>query len=81
MLASIEPEQFEEWRAMYQLEPWGDDWEQAGTVAAAVWNASGNTQEARSASEFIPSIDAQEPEGLSDDELREKHAQRYGGVK
>lgn len=34
----MEPRQFDEWWALYRIEPWGDDWEQAGTVAAVVHN-------------------------------------------
>lgn len=54
MLAETTVEQFNEWIAMYRLEPWGDDWAQAGTIAAAVFNASGNIKEPRSPVEFIP---------------------------
>lgn len=39
MLDSISPEQFDEWMAYYLLEPWGDEWLQAGTIAAEVRNA------------------------------------------
>lgn len=39
MLAAMTPEQFDEWIAYAQTDPWGDDWEQAGSVAAAAHNA------------------------------------------
>jgi hypothetical protein len=39
MLSQIEPRQFFEWIAEHELEPWGDDWRQAGTIAAANENA------------------------------------------
>lgn len=39
MLANISPRQFQEWRAAFYLDPWGQEWEQAGTVAAASHNA------------------------------------------
>lgn len=38
MLESMTPRQFDEWLAMYSIEPWGDDWDQAGTIAATVHN-------------------------------------------
>lgn len=38
MLAELEPRQFDEWLAEHNLEPWGDDWRQAGVVAAAIDN-------------------------------------------
>jgi hypothetical protein len=40
MLAAIEPSKFDEWMAMYRLEPWGDDWKQAAMIAAKVHNAA-----------------------------------------
>ena len=30
--------EFQEWQELYRIEPWGDDWLQAGTVAAAAVN-------------------------------------------
>lgn len=41
MLADTDPEQFDEWVALYRLEPWGDDWVQAARIIAAVMNAGG----------------------------------------
>lgn len=38
MLAEIEPRQFDEWLAMHNIEPWGDDWQQAGTIASVLSN-------------------------------------------
>lgn len=35
------PEQFDEWRAAYNLDPWGDDWVQIARLEAAIINASG----------------------------------------
>lgn len=37
-MSDIEPALLDEWEAMYRLEPWGDDWEQAAMIAAAVKN-------------------------------------------
>lgn len=38
MLDRIDPGVFDEWYAMYLVEPWGDEWQQAGAVAAASMN-------------------------------------------
>jgi hypothetical protein len=38
MLAGMEPRQFDQWQAEHNLEPWGDDWRQTGTIAAAIDN-------------------------------------------
>jgi len=38
MLECMTPEQFDEWHRLYLDEPWGDDWQQAGTIAAAFHN-------------------------------------------
>jgi hypothetical protein len=39
MLNQMTPEEFTERWAHYWIEPWGDDWEAAGTIAAAVENS------------------------------------------
>lgn len=41
MLASMTPDQFDEWLAEHNIEPWGDDWQQAGTIAKVVENKLG----------------------------------------
>lgn len=38
MLDRIDPAVFDEWYAMYLVEPWGDEWQQAGWIAAASMN-------------------------------------------
>lgn len=38
VLRRIEPWQFDEWAAMYAIEPWGDDWAMAATVAGKIHN-------------------------------------------
>lgn len=35
MLAGLTARQFEEWKAFWELEPWGDEWRQTGVQAAA----------------------------------------------
>lgn len=39
MLDELTPEEFDEWYAYYLVAPWGDEWAQAGTVAAEVFNS------------------------------------------
>lgn len=39
MLADMTPEQFREWEVEHYIQPWGDEWDQAGTIAAAAHNA------------------------------------------
>lgn len=66
MLDSLTPEQFDEWMAYYLLEPWGDEWLQAGTVAAEVRNAGLRSlaaagvevddRDLRKPSQFVPKI-------------------------
>lgn len=34
----MDAREFAEWQQLYAMEPWGDDWLQAGTVAAATVN-------------------------------------------
>lgn len=41
MLDDIEPWQFDEWQALYRLEPWGDDWVQTARLIAAIENSAG----------------------------------------
>ena len=38
MLERMTPEQFDEWHRYYLEQPWGDDWQQAGTIAATIHN-------------------------------------------
>jgi hypothetical protein len=78
-LASITREQFNEWIALYRLEPWGDDWQQAAMLAAAIHNSAGKSyQDTFTPADFVPALDAPQPVGLSDAELSAKYAQRYG---
>jgi hypothetical protein len=44
MLADITPDQFNEWIAYHQLEPWGNEAVQTAVVASAVHNAAGNNR-------------------------------------
>ena len=74
MLADMEPSQFNEWIAYHQLEPWGDEWVQTGTIAAAVHNSQGQKV---SALDFIPG-QSERVDGLAD--IRES-VKRIGGVK
>lgn len=78
MLADVGREQFNEWIALYRLEPWGDDWMQTGTIAAAIHNMAGKVnKESVVASDFVPNVD-RIPEGLTDQQMREKYARKWG---
>lgn len=52
MLARITPEQFNEWLALYNIEPWGDDWWQAASIQAAILNT--NQSDPISVADLIP---------------------------
>lgn len=65
MLAEISPQQFREWKAYEQVEPWGDEWRQSSTIATVVANeirrvvamfGNGNLEERDlySLSNFVP---------------------------
>lgn len=41
--------------AAYRLEPWGDDWKQAGTIAAATANVWRGKGRAMMPKDYIPS--------------------------
>ena len=74
MLADITPEQFNEWIAYHQLEPWGDEWVQTATIASAAHNAAGNSH--LSPLDFIP-VQTERLVGLSDEQMQAKYS-RYG---
>lgn len=38
MLDELEPRQLSEWFAYYRIEPFGESWKQAGTIAATIHN-------------------------------------------
>jgi hypothetical protein len=38
MLETMTPEQMHEWMAYFQVEPFGDEWLQSGTLAAVFYN-------------------------------------------
>lgn len=76
MLADISPEQFNEWIAMYRLEPWGDDWTQTATIAAAMHNAAGNR--AVSPVDFVPG-EQERLNCLSEQEAHENARRKHGG--
>ena len=71
MLEEMRPGLLDEWIAYYMVEPFGDDWEQAGTVAAAAANAMrGKEDEMVGPEDFIPKLDKPtEMDGLGQAEL------------
>ena len=38
MLEGMDPGMFSQWLEYYQLQPWGDDWEQAAVISSTVRN-------------------------------------------
>ena len=38
MMERMAPSQYEQWQQYYKVEPWGDDWTQAGLLAAVFHN-------------------------------------------
>jgi len=67
MLHEMTPAEFNEWMAAYYLDPWGQDWQQAGTISAEVKkfrqllfsglsNDSIKDSELATPEEFIPEI-------------------------
>lgn len=77
LLADMTHEQFNEWIAIYRLEPWGDDWTQAGTIAAEVANAGGKYVDHLSAADFVPTGQLKQV-GLSDQQMKAKYERMYG---
>ena len=59
MLDSMTVEQLRAWWQCYRQEPWGNDWEQAGTIASTVHNEVGAVASALGASSQFK---AQKPE-------------------
>lgn len=54
-LADVTPAQFNEWLALYSLDPWGDDWVQTARLEAAIKNHSASPPEtAASPADLVP---------------------------
>jgi hypothetical protein len=71
-------DEFREWQAYYALEPWGEDWRQAGLLAAVLCNVLGSRAEGEPAAEpadFMPAAhrEARKRIGtMSEAEIRER---------
>jgi hypothetical protein len=52
MMRETPSEVLEGWKAAYAVEPWGDDWWQAGMIAAAAVNP--HIKKPMSAQDFMP---------------------------
>ena len=37
---NIASDEFTQWKALYAIEPWGDDWAQASLIASMLYNAN-----------------------------------------
>ena len=54
-MRAVDSAEFAEWLALYQIEPWGDDWRQAGAQCAATVNVHRKRGGRRSdPDDFIP---------------------------
>lgn len=56
MLRAMDSDEYVDWMAMFQLEPFGDEWRQAATPAAAIHNAMGGKKKggAFTPDDFMP---------------------------
>lgn len=58
MLARMSRKQFNGWMAEHSLDPWGDDWYMAATIASTIYNmvlnAMGSKAERLPPRKFIP---------------------------
>jgi len=52
MLSEMTPRQFKEWQVFEEIEPFGDEWQQAANIAWAALNAFGKTKS--KPSDFMP---------------------------
>jgi hypothetical protein len=43
LLDTVDSFEILEWQEYWQLEPWGDDWEQTATICEAIFHAAGYT--------------------------------------
>ena len=54
----IDAREFQEWQEYYKLEPFGDDWLQAGTIAATAVNSNPFVKRSVKPERFIPKAKA-----------------------
>ena len=54
-------DQFREWRAFYDLRPWGDDWRRSGRMVTLLATAAGAKVEADFERKFSPTYAGDEP--------------------
>jgi hypothetical protein len=75
-MSEIEPRQLDEWRAAYELEPWGDDWMQTARLEAAILNAFGGDPVCPA--ELIPTAENARSGEVDDKELASRWKARLG---
>ena len=93
MLESLTPSEFDRWRAFSIVEGWGDEWLQAGTVAAACHNAMvqmaaaaagvrPDERDLKDAEDFMPKPESEQrdkgPQVLSGSQSRRRAEMLYG---
>lgn len=71
MLDEISIEQFREWRGFRLLRPFGDEWRQAGMIAAAAFNANPYKKKPLMPEDFMPPT-LKPPKRQSNDEITRK---------
>jgi hypothetical protein len=66
----IDSRQFVEWMAYLRICPTGDDWHQAGTIAAAVYNVARDPKKGKPvmADDFVPRM-KEPPKPMSGDAM------------
>jgi len=63
MLERMTPSQFSEWHQYYLQHPWGDDWQQAGTIAATFHN------EITQLMQLVQAVAGGKPEKLTEEDF------------
>lgn len=74
------PEQFDEWQALYNIAPWGDDWVQFARLEAAVINAAAPTDPVQPA-DLVPTRENRLKNGgdeIDDGEMLNRWKSRCG---
>ncbi len=81
MLGEMTPEEFDERYAHYHAKPWGDDWEQASYICAAIHNAIVTVHggEPRRPDYFIKDFFPEDNAEVLDSDQEEDLLKRMGG--
>lgn len=71
-IESIPAREMMEWRAMYDIEPWGERRAdlRAGIVASTTYNVNRGKGPAASATEFMPDFEEKKPQSVAEMQAR-----------